>query len=143
MRKIMQADTFVGETIMVTSSFNQDNFEGLFLLPLNGASGLGSKGNASNTLVAPFNMYIDSITIINISGETSIENVVIRIIKNKQTLRDMIFTDVGNANRPGAFISRQNIGVSINVLDTVSFEIDTNEGAWKEAIFTIMFKKQI
>ena len=66
-----------------------------------------------------------------------------RIIKNKQTLRDMIFTDVGNANRPGAFISRQNIGVSINLLDTVSFEIDTNKGAWKEAIFTIMFKKQI
>ena len=139
----MQADTFVGETIMVTSSFNQDNFEGLFLLPLNGASGLGSKGNASNTLVAPFNMYIDSITIINISGETSIENVGIRIIKNKQPLRDRISTDVGNANRPGAFISRQNIGVSINLLDTVSFEIDTNKGAWKEAIFTITFKKQI
>ena len=139
----MQADTFVGETIMVTSSFNQDNFEGLFLLPLNGSSGLGSKGNASNTLVAPFNMYIDSITIINISGETSIENVGIRIIKNKRPSRDMIFTDVGNANRPGAFISRQNIGVSINLLDTVSFEIDTNEGAWKEAIFTITFKKQI
>ena len=139
----MQADTFVGETIMVTSSFNQDEFLGLFLLPLNGASKLGSKGNASNTLVAPFNMYIDSITIINISGETSIENVVIRIIKNKRPSRDIILTDVGNANRPGAFISRQNIGVSINLLDTVSFEIDTNEGAWKEAIFTITFKKQI
>ena len=140
MGKMIQADTFVGETTILTSGFIQDRDNGNFFLPLNGTNTLTDRIDFSNTFVAPFNVEIDSIMIKNVSRTPSVRTVIIEVFKNQR--RETIITaEVQDANRTGAYINEIDIGIEISALDTVSFLINTDRRIWEQAVFVIALKK--
>ena len=140
MGKMIQADTFVGETTILTSGFIQDRDNGNFFLPLNGTNTLTDRIDFSNTFVAPFNVEIDSIMIKNVSRTPSVRTVIIEVIKN-QRRETSITAEVQGADRTGAYINEIDIGIEISALDTVSFLINTDRRIWEQAVFVIALKK--
>ena len=140
MGKIIQADTFVGETTILTSGFIQDRDNGNFFLPLNGTNTLTDRSDFSNTFVAPFNVEIDSIMIKNVSRTPSVRRVQIEVFKN-QRRETTITAEVQGADTTGAYINEIDIGIEISALDTVSFNINTDGRIWEQAVFVIALKK--
>ena len=140
MGKMIQADTFVGETTILTSGFIQDRDNGNFFLPLNGTNTLTDRSDFSNTFVAPFNVEIDSIMIKNVSRTPSVRTVIIEVLKN-QRAEPSITAEVQGADRTGAYINEIDIGIEISALDTVSFLINTDRRIWEQAVFVIALKK--
>ena len=140
MGKIIQADTFVGETTILTSGFIQDRDNGNFFLPLIGTNTLTDRSDSSNTFVAPFNVEIDSIMIKNVSRTPSVRRVLIEVFKN-QRRETTITAEVQDADTTGAYINEVDIGIEISALDTVSFLINTDERIWEQAVFVIALKK--
>ena len=140
MGKIIQADTFVGETTILTSGFIQDRDNGNFFLPLNGTNTLTDRTDFSNTFVAPFNVEIDSIMIKNVSRTPSVRRVQIEVFKN-QRRETTITAEVQGADTTGAYINEVDIGIEISALDTVSFLINTDGRIWEQAVFVIALKK--
>ena len=140
MGKMIQADTFVGETTILTSGFIQDRDNGNFFLPLNGTNTLTDRSDFSNTFVAPFNVEIDSIMIKNVSRTPSVRTVIIEVIKNQRRATS-ITAEVQGADRTGAYINEIDIGIEISALDTVSFLINTDRRIWEQAVFVIALKK--
>ena len=141
MGKMIQADTFVGETTILTSGFIQDRDNGNFFLPLNGTNTLTDRIDFSNTFVAPFNVEIDSIMIKNVSRQNpSVRTVIIEVFKN-QRRETSITAEVQGADRTGAYINEIDIGIEISALDTVSFLINTDGRIWEQAVFVIALKK--
>ena len=141
MGKIIQADTFVGETTILTAGFNQDRDNGNFFLPLNGTNTLTDRSDFSNTFVAPFNVEIDSIMIKNVSRTPSVRRVQIEVFKN-QRRETTITAEVQGADTTGAYINEIDIGIEISALDTVSFLINTDGRIWEQAVFVIALKKR-
>ena len=141
MGKIIQADTFVGETTILTSGFIQDRDNGNFFLPLNGTNTLTDRTDFSNTFVAPFNVEIDSIMIKNVSRTPSVRRVQIEVFKN-QRRETTITAEVQGADTTGAYINEVDIGIEISALDTVSFLINTDGRIWEQAVFVIALKKR-
>ena len=141
MGKIIQADTFVGETTILTSGFIQDRDNGNFFLPLNGTNTLTDRSDFSNTFVAPFNVEIDSIMIKNVSRTPSVRRVQIEVFKN-QRRETTITAEVQGADTTGAYINEIDIGIEISALDTVSFNINTDGRIWEQAVFVIALKKR-
>ena len=140
MGKIIQADTFVGETTILTSGFIQDRDNGNFFLPLNGTNTLTDRSDFSNTFVAPFNVEIDSIMIKNVSRTPSVRTVIIEVFKNERR-ETSITAEVQGGDRTGAYINEIDIGIEISALDTVSFLINTDGRIWEQAVFVIALKK--
>ena len=140
MGKMIQADTFVGETTILTSGFIQDRDNGNFFLPLNGTNTLTDRIDFSNTFVAPFNVEIDSIMIKNVSRTPSVRTVIIEVLKNQRTYTS-ITAEVQDADRTGAYINEIDIGIEISALDTVYFLINTDGRIWEQAVFVIALKK--
>ena len=140
MGKIIQADTFVGETTILTSGFIQDRDNGNFFLPLNGTNTLTDRTDFSNTFVAPFNVEIDSIMIKNVSRTPSVRTVIIEVFKNERR-ETTITAEVQGADTTGAYINEIDIGIEISALDTVSFLINTDGRIWEQAVFVIALKK--
>ena len=140
MGKIIQADTFVGETTILTSGFIQDRDNGNFFLPLNGTNTLTDRSDFSNTFVAPFNVEIDSIMIKNVSRTPSVRRVHIEVFKNERR-ETTITAEVQGGDRTGAYINEIDIGIEISALDTVSFLINTDGRIWEQAVFVIALKK--
>ena len=140
MGKIIQADTFVGETTILTSGFIQDRDNGNFFLPLNGTNTLTDRTDFSNTFVAPFNVEIDSIMIKNVSRTPSVRTVIIEVFKNERR-ETTITAEVQGGDRTGAYINEIDIGIEISALDTVSFLINTDGRIWEQAVFVIALKK--
>ena len=140
MGKMIQADTFVGETTILTSGFIQDRDNGNFFLPLNGTNTLTDRIDFSNTFVAPFNVEIDSIMIKNVSRTPSVRTVIIEVIKNQRRATS-ITAEVQGADRTGAYINEIDIGIEISALDTVYFLINTDGRIWEQAVFVIALKK--
>ena len=140
MGKMIQADTFVGETTILTSGFIQDRDNGNFFLPLNGTNTLTDRTDFSNTFVAPFNVEIDSIMIKNVSRTPSVRRVHIEVFKN-QRRETTITAEVQGADTTGAYINEIDIGIEISALDTVSFLINTDGRIWEQAVFVIALKK--
>jgi hypothetical protein len=140
MGKMIQADTFVGETTILTAGFNQDRDNGNFFLPLNGTNTLTDRSDFSNTFVAPFNVEIDSIMIKNVSRTPSVRTVIIEVLKNQRS-EPSITAEVQDADRTGAYINEIDIGIEISALDTVSFLINTDGRIWEQAVFVIALKK--
>ena len=140
MGKIIQADTFVGETTILTSGFIQDRDNGNFFLPLNGTNTLTDRPDFSNTFVAPFNVEIDSIMIKNVSRTPSVRRVHIEVFKNERR-ETTITAEVQGGDRTGAYINEIDIGIEISALDTVSFLINTDGRIWEQAVFVIALKK--
>ena len=140
MGKIIQADTFVGETTILTSGFIQDRDNGNFFLPLNGTNTLTDRPDFSNTFVAPFNVEIDSIMIKNVSRTPSVRTVIIEVFKNERR-ETSITAEVQGGDRTGAYINEIDIGIEISALDTVSFLINTDGRIWEQAVFVIALKK--
>ena len=141
MGKIIQADTFVGETTILTSGFIQDRDNGNFFLPLNGTNTLTDRSDFSNTFVAPFNVEIDSIMIKNVSRTPSVRRVHIEVFKNERR-ETTITAEVQGGDRTGAYINEIDIGIEISALDTVSFLINTDGRIWEQAVFVIALKKR-
>ena len=141
MGKIIQADTFVGETTILTSGFIQDRDNGNFFLPLNGTNTLTDRPDFSNTFVAPFNVEIDSIMIKNVSRTPSVRTVIIEVFKNERR-ETSITAEVQGGDRTGAYINEIDIGIEISALDTVSFLINTDGRIWEQAVFVIALKKR-
>jgi hypothetical protein len=141
MGKIIQADTFVGETTILTSGFIQDRDNGNFFLPLNGTNTLTDRSDFSNTFVAPFNVEIDSIMIKNVSRTPSVRTVIIEVFKNERR-ETTITAEVQGGDRTGAYINEIDIGIEISALDTVSFLINTDGRIWEQAVFVIALKKR-
>ena len=141
MGKIIQADTFVGETTILTSGFIQDRDNGNFFLPLNGTNTLTDRSDFSNTFVAPFNVEIDSIMIKNVSRTPSVRTVIIEVFKNERR-ETSITAEVQGGDRTGAYINEIDIGIEISALDTVSFLINTDGRIWEQAVFVIALKKR-
>ena len=141
MGKIIQADTFVGETTILTSGFIQDRDNGNFFLPLNGTNTLTDRSDFSNTFVAPFNVEIDSIMIKNVSRTPSVRRVQIEVFKNERR-ETTITAEVQGGDRTGAYINEIDIGIEISALDTVSFLINTDGRIWEQAVFVIALKKR-
>ena len=141
MGKIIQADTFVGETTILTSGFIQDRDNGNFFLPLNGTNTLTDRPDFSNTFVAPFNVEIDSIMIKNVSRTPSVRRVKIEVFKN-QRRETTITAEVQGGDTTGAYINEIDIGIEISALDTVSFLINTDGRIWEQAVFVIALKKR-
>ena len=140
MGKIIQADTFVGETTILTSGFVQDRDNGRFFLPLNGTNTLTETMDFSNTFVAPFNVEIDSIMIKNVSRTPSVRTVINEVFKN-QRRETTITAEVQGGDTTGAYINEIDIGIEISALDTVSFLINTDGRIWEQAVFVIALKK--
>ena len=140
MGKIIQADTFVGETTILTAGFNQDRDNGNFFLPLNGTNILADRPDFSSTFVAPFNVEIDSIMIKNVSRTPSVRTVIIEVFKNERR-ETSITAEVQGGDRTGAYINEIDIGIEISALDTVSFLINTDGRIWEQAVFVIALKK--
>ena len=140
MGKMIQADTFVGETTILTSGFIQDRDNGNFFLPLNGTNTLTDRTDFSNTFVAPFNVEIDSIMIKNVSRTPSVRTVIIEVFKNERR-ETTITAEVQGGDRTGAYINEIDIGIEISALDTVSFLINTDGRIWEQAVFVIALKK--
>ena len=141
MGKMIQADTFVGETTILTSGFIQDRDNArIFFLPLNGTNTLTDRSDFSNTFVAPFNVEIDSIMIKNVSRTPSVRTVIIEVFKN-QRRETSITAEVQGADRTGAYINEIDIGIEISALDTVYFLINTDGRIWEQAVFVIALKK--
>mgnify|MGYP003625431792 FL=1 len=140
MGKMIQADTFVGETTILTSGFIQDRDNGNFFLPLNGTNTLTDRTDFSNTFVAPFNVEIDSIMIKNVSRTPSVRTVIIEVFKNERR-ETSITAEVQGGDRTGAYINEIDIGIEISALDTVSFLINTDRRIWEQAVFVIALKK--
>ena len=140
MGKMIQADTFVGETTILTSGFIQDRDNGNFFLPLNGTNTLTDRTDFSNTFVAPFNVEIDSIMIKNVSRTPSVRTVIIEVFKNERR-ETTITAEVQGADTTGAYINEIDIGIEISALDTVSFLINTDGRIWEQAVFVIALKK--
>ena len=141
MGKMIQADTFVGETTILTSGFIQDRDNGNFFLPLNGTNTLTDRSDFSNTFVAPFNVEIDSIMIKNVSRTPSVRRVQIEVFKNERR-ETTITAEVQGADTTGAYINEVDIGIEISALDTVYFLINTDERIWEQAVFVIALKKR-
>ena len=141
MGKMIQADTFVGETTILTSGFIQDRDNGNFFLPLNGTNTLTDRPDFSNTFVAPFNVEIDSIMIKNVSRTPSVRTVIIEVFKNERR-ETSITAEVQGGDRTGAYINEIDIGIEISALDTVSFLINTDGRIWEQAVFVIALKKR-
>ena len=141
MGKMIQADTFVGETTILTSGFIQDRDNGNFFLPLNGTNTLTDRSDFSNTFVAPFNVEIDSIMIKNVSRTPSVRRVQIEVFKN-QRRETTITAEVQGGDTTGAYINEIDIGIEISALDTVSFLINTDGRIWEQAVFVIALKKR-
>ena len=141
MGKMIQADTFVGETTILTSGFIQDRDNGNFFLPLNGTNTLTDRPDFSNTFVAPFNVEIDSIMIKNVSRTPSVRRVHIEVFKNERR-ETTITAEVQGGDRTGAYINEIDIGIEISALDTVSFLINTDGRIWEQAVFVIALKKR-
>ena len=141
MGKMIQADTFVGETTILTSGFIQDRDNGNFFLPLNGTNTLTDRTDFSNTFVAPFNVEIDSIMIKNVSRTPSVRTVIIEVFKNERR-ETSITAEVQGGDRTGAYINEIDIGIEISALDTVSFLINTDGRIWEQAVFVIALKKR-
>jgi len=142
MGKIMQADTFLGETLTITSGFVQNQGErDAFFIPLNGGD-IKTIINCFNTFVSPFKMTLDSIIIKNVSGTPSVREVQIEVFRNE---RREITTgaDVQSRDRVGAFVDVDSFEVPgiINPLDTLNFSMNTNRGNWENAVAVITFKK--
>ena len=143
MGKIMQADTFLGETLTITSGFVQNQGQrDAFFIPLNGGQAFEDRINCFNSFVSPFKMTLDSIIIKNVSGTPSVREVQIEVFRNE---RREITTgaDVQSRDRVGAFVDVDSFEVPgiINPLDTLNFSMNTNRGNWENAVAVITFKK--
>ena len=142
MGKIMQADSFLGETLTITSGFVQNQGEReAFFIPLNGGQTIETTINCFNTFVSPFKMALDSIIIKNVSETPTVNTVQVEVFKNER--REIaIVEDVQGANRIGAYVSIDSFqALSIDTLDTLNFMMSTDRRNWENAVAVITFKK--
>lgn len=143
MGKIMQADTFLGETLTITSGFVQKgNERDSFFIPLNGGQAFEDRINCFNSFVSPFKMALDSIIIKNVSGTPNVRTVQIEVNRNQR--RELtIVENVQGENRVGAWVDIDSFEVPgiIDRLDTLNFIMNTGGGNWENAVAVITFKK--
>lgn len=142
MGKIMQADTFLGETLTITSGFVQNQGEReAFFIPLNGGQTIKTRINCFNTFVSPFKMVLDSIIIKNVSETPTVLTVQIEVLKNRRRAMTIV-EDVQDANSIGAYVSIDSFqALIIDPLDTLNFTMNTGRGNWENAVAVITFKK--
>tara|TARA_R100000541_G_scaffold39687_1_gene47442 strand:+ start:166 stop:597 length:432 start_codon:yes stop_codon:yes gene_type:complete len=142
MGKIMQADSFLGETLTITSGFVQNQGErGAFFIPLNGGQTIETRINCFSTFVSPFKMVLDSIIIKNVSETPNVSTVQIEVLKN-QRREIVIVEDVQDANSVGAYVSIDSFqALIVDPLDTLNFTMNTNRRSWENAVAVITFKK--